>query len=83
MSTKKAKIYVTLKPALLDAQGKVVQQALTNIGFEGVEKVRIGKYIEMDLDGASAAEGPVREMCEKLLANPVIEDFRFDLEDTK
>ncbi len=78
--TKKARIYVTLKPTLLDAQGRVVQQALTNIGFDGVENVRMGKYIEVDLSDASATEDNVREMCSKLLANPVIEDFRFEVE---
>ncbi len=77
---KKAKIYVTLKPTLLDAQGRVVQQALNNIGFAGVGDVRIGKYIEMDID-SGATEGDVRDMCTRLLANPVIEDFKFDLEE--
>lgn len=77
----KAKIYVTLKPTLLDAQGRTVQDALTNIGFDGINKVRIGKYIEIDLDGASASEEKVREMCDRLLANPVIEDYRFEVED--
>jgi len=78
--SRKARIYVTLKPTLLDAQGRVVQQALTNIGFDGVENVRMGKYIEVDLSDASATEDNVREMCSKLLANPVIEDFRFEVE---
>ncbi|MEI6915826.1 MAG: phosphoribosylformylglycinamidine synthase subunit PurS [Armatimonadota bacterium] len=77
---KKAKIYVTLKPSLLDAQGRVVQQALTNIGFEGVENVRIGKYIEMELANGATGED-INDMCAKLLANPVIEDFRFDIEE--
>lgn len=77
---KKAKIYVTLKPTLLDAEGRVIQQALTNIGFPGVDNVRIGKYIEMELTNG-ASEGDVRDMCVRLLANPVIEDFRFDLEE--
>jgi len=77
---RKARIYVTLKPTLLDAQGRVVQQALTNIGFDGVRDVRIGKYIEMDLDDSAATEETVREMCAKLLANPVVEDYRFEVE---
>lgn len=79
---KKAKIYVTLKPTLLDAQGRVVQQALGNIGFEGVGNVRMGKYIEIDLDDEAATEDNINSMCRKLLANPVIEDFRFDLEES-
>ena len=77
----KARIYVTLKPTLLDAQGRVVQQALTNIGFEGVENVRMGKYIEIDLADEAASESNVADMCARLLANPVTEDFRLDLED--
>ncbi len=77
---RKARIYVTLKPTLLDAQGRVVQQALTNIGFEGVRDVRIGKYIEMELEDAAASAETVREMCDRLLANPVVEDYRFEVE---
>lgn len=76
------KVYVTLKPSLLDAQGKVVQGALQQLGHEGVDGVRVGKYIEMTVaDDAHAAsiEERVREMCEKLLANPVIEDYRFEV----
>lgn len=79
---KKAKIYVTLKPTLLDAQGRVVQQALGNIGFEGVGNVRMGKYIEVDLEDGAATQDNITSMCRKLLANPVIEDFRFDLEES-
>lgn len=79
---KKAKIYVTLKPTLLDAQGRVVQQALGNIGFEGVGNVRMGKYIEVDLEDGAATQDNINSMCRKLLANPVIEDFRFDLEES-
>lgn len=73
------KVYVTLKPALLDAQGKVVQGALQQLGYENVEQVRIGKYIEMTLADGDNAEAKVKEMCDKLLANPVIEDYRFEV----
>jgi phosphoribosylformylglycinamidine synthase PurS subunit len=73
------KVYVTLKPSLLDAQGKIVQGALQQLGYEGVEQVRIGKYIEMDIDGGADAEARVKEMCDKLLANPVIEDYRYEV----
>lgn len=73
------KVYVTLKPALLDAQGKVVQGALQQLGYNEVEQVRIGKYIEMTLAEGEDAEAKVREMCDKLLANPVIEDYRFEV----
>ncbi|MBV9849570.1 MAG: phosphoribosylformylglycinamidine synthase subunit PurS [Armatimonadetes bacterium] len=77
------KVYVTLKPALLDAQGKVVQGALQQLGYEDVTQVRVGKYIEMTVaDGtrAPAVEAQVKEMCDRLLANPVIEDYKFEVE---
>ena len=73
------KVYVTLKPALLDAQGKVVQGALQQLGYDNVEQVRIGKYIEVKLRDGVDAEAQVKEMCEKLLANPVIEDYEFEV----
>lgn len=76
------KVYVTLKPSLLDAQGKVVQGALQQLGYTDVEQVRVGKYIELTVaDGADAAavEARVREMCDKLLANPVIEDYKYEV----
>jgi phosphoribosylformylglycinamidine synthase len=73
------KVYVTLKPALLDAQGKVVQGALQQLGYEQVEQVRIGKYIEMTLAEGDNVDAKVKEMCDKLLANPVIEDYRFEV----
>lgn len=77
----KVKVYVTLKPTLLDAQGKVVQGALQNLGFDSVEKVRIGKYIELDVDDTN--EEQIDEMCRKLLANPVIEDYKFEILETE
>ena len=76
------KVYVTLKPSLLDAQGKVVQGALQQLGFEDVSQVRVGKYIEItvaDYAHAPAIEAQVKEMCDKLLANPVIEDYSFEV----
>lgn len=73
------KVYVTLKPALLDAQGKVVQGALQQLGYEDVEQVRVGKYIQMTLRDGESADAQVKEMCDKLLANPVIEDYRFEV----
>jgi phosphoribosylformylglycinamidine synthase PurS subunit len=74
------KVYVTLKPTLLDAQGRVVQNALSALGYDNVEQVRIGKYIEMELasDGKDV-EREVKEMCDRLLANPVIENYRFEV----
>ena len=77
----KANVYVTLKPALLDAQGKVVQGALENLGFDNVDSVRIGKFIEIEIDdGNGRLEQQVEEMCRKLLANPNTETYRFEIE---
>lgn len=76
-----ARIHVTLKRGVLDPQGKAIQHGLASLGFEGVEDVRMGKYIEVRLSGVSKqeAERRVRAMCEQLLANPVIEDFTFEI----
>ena len=78
----KATVYVTIKQNVLDPQGNAVQGALHSMGFKEVEKVRIGKYLELslDTDNRAEAEARVRDMCEKLLANTVIEDYRFELE---
>lgn len=74
-------VYVTLKPSLLDSQGKVVQGALENLGYANVEGVRIGKYIQLEVaDGNGRLEQDVDEMCRKLLSNPVIEDYKFEIE---
>lgn len=73
----KAKVYVTLKNGVLDPQGKAIHHALEALGFSGVNDVRQGKYIELDLaDGTSAAD--IDEMCRKLLANTVIENYRVE-----
>ena len=76
-----ARIYVTLKAAVNDPQGQTVLSSLKHMGFAGVEDVRIGKYLEVtvDIDDRAEAEAQVADMCDKLLANPVIEEFRFDL----
>jgi phosphoribosylformylglycinamidine synthase len=78
----KAKICITLKPGLLDAQGKTVQSALESLGFKGVTGVRMGKYVEIDLNGtgAASAKREVERMCKKLLANPIIETYRIQVE---
>ena len=73
------KIEVTLKPTLLDAQGRVVQNALHQLGYDSVNSVRIGRYIEVDIDDGPDLDGRVDEMCHKLLANPVIEDYRYEV----
>ncbi len=77
----KAKVYVTLRKSVLDPQGKAVHHALSALGFEEVKDVRIGKYIELELGGAdkTQAEQKLKSMCEKLLANTVIEDYRYEL----
>lgn len=74
----KARIYITLKSGVLDPQGKAVQQALASLGFHEVQDVRIGKYIELELEKNSKER--IKEMCEKLLANTVIESYRFEVE---
>ena len=73
----KARIYVTLKREVLDPQGDAVKHALGALGFAGVKDVRIGKLVEIELEGATddARNAELRSMCAKLLANPVIEDF--------
>jgi phosphoribosylformylglycinamidine synthase len=77
----KATIKITLKAGVLDPQGKAIQSALGALGFAGVEDVRQGKYIEVDLAGhdEAAARAAVERMCRDLLANTVIEDYAYDL----
>jgi len=77
----KARVFVTLKPGVLDPQGKAIHHALEGLGFGGVNDVRAGKLIELELaDGTP--DGAIEEMCRKLLANTVIENFRIErLED--
>ncbi len=72
-----------MKKGVLDPQGKAVQHSLHSMGYSGVEDVRLGKYIEVKLDGTDKEKAQVqlKEMCEKLLANTVIEDFSFDIEE--
>lgn len=77
----KARIHITLKNGVLDPQGKAIQQALTGLGFAAVEDVRQGKYIEIELSesDAEAARSQVTDMCEKLLANTVIENYDIEI----
>lgn len=77
----KVKVYVTLRESILDPQGKAVTGSLHKLGFEEVQSVRIGKFIEMTLNGAENPEERVRQMCAKLLANEVMEDFRYEIEE--
>ncbi|MCC5961814.1 MAG: phosphoribosylformylglycinamidine synthase subunit PurS [Rhodobacteraceae bacterium] len=76
----KLRVYVTLKPGVLDPQGEAIRHALGALGFDAVTGVRQGKMIELDLaeDDATRAEDMARQMCEKLLANTVIESYRVE-----
>ena len=76
-----AKVYVTLKPSILDPQGRTVKSALESLGFNGIDNVRMGKYIEVHLKSRSAASAKkaVERMCRKLLANPVVETYRVEV----
>lgn len=77
-----ARIHITLKKDVLDPQGKVIANSLSNLGFEGIQSVRQGKYIEIMLDGndKNTATTKLNEMCEKLLANLVIEDYSVEID---
>jgi phosphoribosylformylglycinamidine synthase len=77
----KAKIHVTLKEGILDPQGKAIEHALATLGFRSVSNVRVGKYLELELDepAREKAEAQVKAMCEKLLANTIIENYRYEL----
>ena len=84
MSAYLARVYVTLKPTVNDPQGLTIKGGLHSLGFAEVQDVRAGKYMEIRLEAndKAQAEKQVAEMCRLLLANPVIEDFRFALEET-
>ncbi len=79
----KARVAIRLRPDVLDPQGKAIGHALETLGFSGVDNVRQGKLIEFDLNAADAAqaEGQVKAMCDRLLANPVIEDYEVEIVD--
>ena len=80
--TYQAKIYVTLRPSVLDPAGTAVQTGFKQLGYDNVGPIRIGKYIELTLsaDDEAAASQKVDRMCDQLLANPVIEKYRFELQ---
>ncbi len=80
-----ARVDITLKPTVNDPQGNTIRDALHSLGFAAVGSVRAGKYMEIRLEAASKkkAEDNITEMCKKLLANPVIEDFRFEIDEVK
>jgi phosphoribosylformylglycinamidine synthase subunit PurS len=78
----KAKIHVTLKQGILDPQGKAIEHALGTLGYNSVNNVRVGKYMELELKETekAKAEAQIKAMCEKLLANTIIEEYRFELQ---
>ena len=80
--TYQAQIFVTLRPSVLDPAGTAVQSGLSHLGYDNVTQVRIGKYIELTVTAPDwdAAYGQVDRMCDQLLANPVIENYRIELE---
>jgi len=77
----RVKIFVSLKNGVLDPQGKAIERSLHSLGYNEAHDVRVGKYLELEVDAASRddAEIRIREMCDKLLANTVIEDYRFEI----
>ncbi len=80
----KAYVYVSLKKSVLDPQGKTIQGALKKMGYKGLEDVRQGKYFELTLDGGlsrSEADAEIARIAREVLTNPVIEEFRYSLED--
>lgn len=81
----KATVIVKRRPKILDPQGKAVEQGAKHLGFTNVKKTRIGKYIEffVDTDNKDTAEKEVKEYSEKLLSNPIMEDFEYHLEEVK
>jgi len=81
----KANIRVTLKKGVLDPQGNAVQRSLAALGYRGVGEVRVGKYLEVWLEAPDRGEAvrEVEEMCRRLLANPVIEEFAFEVQEVR
>lgn len=80
---KKVTVYITLKPGVLDPQGKAIQESLQSLGYQEVGDARVGKYIELQVEEGPNIEERITEMCDRLLANPVIENYQFDLEEVK
>ena len=75
----KAQVYVNYKADVLDPQGEAVRGALSSLGFKGVNEVRVGKYIEIELDDTGNIHADLKKMCQDLLANPIIEDYRIEI----
>ncbi|MBB6455149.1 phosphoribosylformylglycinamidine synthase [Salirhabdus euzebyi] len=77
----KVKVFVTLKNGVLDPQGKAVKGALHSMEYTAVHDVRIGKYMELEIEQLDNIEKTVEEMCHRLLTNPVMEDYRYEVEE--
>ena len=78
---RKVKVYITLKEGVLDPQGKAVQNSLKSLEFNNVHDVRVGKYMELMVEETENIEAEIDQMCDKLLANPVIEDYSYTIEE--
>ncbi len=76
----KIKIYVTLREGILDVQGKMIHRALESLGYDNVEDVKMGKYIQVELEDNKDLDQEIKKMCEQLLTNPVIEDYTYEVE---
>ncbi len=76
----KAKVYVTLKNGVLDPQGLAISKSIKNLDIAGIKEVRQGKYFELELDSADGADEKIKKACESILANTVIENYRFELQ---
>jgi phosphoribosylformylglycinamidine synthase PurS subunit len=80
----KVRVIVTPKETVLDPQGAAVREAMQHLGFAAAREVRIGRYLEIELDGNAAEQEPkLRELCRDLLSNPVIEDYRLEMPNEK
>ncbi|MCA0970607.1 phosphoribosylformylglycinamidine synthase subunit PurS [Halobacillus litoralis] len=78
---RKVKVYITLKEGVLDPQGKAVQNSLESLEFGGVKDVRVGKYMELMVENSEDIDAKIDQMCDKLLANPVIENYSYTIEE--
>ncbi|MBH0231461.1 phosphoribosylformylglycinamidine synthase subunit PurS [Halobacillus yeomjeoni] len=78
---RKVKIHITLKEGVLDPQGKAVQNSLRSLEYDNVNEVRVGKYMEVMMEDTADIEKQIDRMCDQLLANPVIEDYSYTIEE--
>ncbi|RYL93388.1 phosphoribosylformylglycinamidine synthase subunit PurS [Sporolactobacillus sp. THM7-4] len=78
---RKVKVYITLKESVLDPQGQAVMQSLHNMDYQNVKNVRIGKYIELEMEDSADINQQIEALCDKLLANTVIENYRYEIDE--